>query len=82
MFLYNKVGSYLLIMEQNEISLILNSSLEVYNCSSQQDPFILFIKIQNINQVGELIKFQKKIIFYNNIFMLGSLIVSQTKFSN
>ena len=81
MFLYNKVGSYLLIMEQNEISLILNSSLEVYNCSSQQDPFILFIKIQNINQV-RFIKFQKKIIFHNNTFMLKSLIVSQTLFSN
>ena len=77
----NKVGSYLLIMEQKEISLILNSSLEVYNCSSQQDPFILFINIQNINQVREFIEFQKKVIFYNNTFMLKSL-KPQNKFRN
>ena len=72
----------MIITTQYDINLILNSSLEVYNCSSKQDPFILFTNITNNNNAGNSINFQQQIVFFNNSFMIEIINSQQQQFCN
>ena len=63
-----KVWSFLVIENQAEIQLFLNSSIQFYGCYSLKKVLVLFNQFQNFN-VSSSLNFEKPLVFYNNILM-------------